>query len=191
MRRSRKFGEELAFRKRPSAPVDEAAEEHGLADEALRLQELVGNANTTQVLARSALQRDETATEAEPMSGDATGYTMTVADVGTFELVSWSWGSSDSGAGGGGAGPGKATFTELSATKKHDEHSAKLMQHSATGQHISTVELHTQKAGQRLVIKLKDVLVDSFQMGDADPPIETMTLSFAELEWDTGEKDKK
>jgi type VI protein secretion system component Hcp len=190
MRRSRTFEEELAVRKRPSAPVDEAAEEHGLADEALRLQELVGNANTTAAIARSALQRDETATEAEPMSGDATGYTMTVADVGTFELVSWSWGSSDSGAGGGGAGPGKAKFTELSATKKNDEHSPKLQNHSATGQHIKTVELQTQRGSQRLVIRLKDVLVASYQMGGGDPPLETMTLTFAELEWDTGEKDK-
>ena len=190
MRRSRKFEEELAIRKRPSAPVDEAAEEHGLADEALRLQELVGNANTTQVLARSALQRDEAKTEAEPMSDAGSGYTMTVADVGTFEVVSWSWAEHGTGAsGGGGGGPGKVKFTELIASKKSDASSPKLMQLSATGQHISTVELVTQKGGKRLVIKLKDVLVSSASQGHGD--VETYNFTFADLEFDTGEKDKK
>ena len=63
------------------------------------------------------------------------------------------------------------------------------MQLAANGQHISTVELQTQKGGQRLVIKLKDVLVSSAQQGNGD--VETYTFTFGDLEFDTGEKDKK
>ena len=190
MRRSRKLEEELVLRRKPSAPVDEAEAGHGLADEALRLQELVGNANTTAAIARSALYRDEAKTEAEPMSDGGSGYTMTVADVGTFDLVSWSWAEHSTGAsGGGGGGPGKVKFTELIASKKSDASSPKLMLLSATGQHISTVELQTQKGGKRLVIKFKDVLVSSAQQGHGD--VETYNFTFADLEFDTGEKDKK
>jgi type VI protein secretion system component Hcp len=195
VRRSRKHEEELAVRTRPAGRVDEAADEHSLAGELLRLQELVGNANTAAAIARSPLQRDAAGTEAAPAKGGAEEpqgvvYTMTVADVGTFELESWSWGATDSGTGGGGGGPGKARFTELSATKKSDKFTPKLMQYAATGQHIATVELRTQKGGEMFVIRLKDVLVSSFQSPGGDPPLDTFMLTFAELEWELGEKGK-
>lgn len=195
MRRSRKYEEELAVRRRPDdAPVDQAVDEHGLAEEALRLQELIGNTNTTAAIARSPLQRDTAGTEVEPAKGGEEPpkgvYTMTVADVGTFDLVSWSWGSTDSGAGGGGAGPGKAKFTELIATKVTDKLSPELMQYASTGRHIATVELRTQQGAQAFGIKFKDVLISGFRQNDGDPPTETLTLDFAEMEWDLGEKGK-
>jgi hypothetical protein len=110
VRRSRKFEEELAVRKRPSAPVDGVTGEHGLAEETLRLQERVGNATTTELIARSALQRDTAGTEAAPAKDGeeekGVVYTMTMADVGTFDVLSWSL-STTSGDSGGQAGPGK------------------------------------------------------------------------------------
>jgi type VI secretion system secreted protein Hcp len=200
MRRSRKFDEELAVRKRPTAPVDQAAEEHGLADEALRLQDLVGNASTSQAIARSALLRDAAGTEAapakegekEPPKGVV--YTVTMADIGTFELLSWSWGTTNSGGSESGGGPGKANVRDLVATKAADQHTAKLMQYASTGQHIATVELRTTKGGDAFVIRLKDVNISSFQMGDGsggDAPTETFGLAFAELEYEFSEEKKK
>ena len=200
MRRSRKFEEELAVRKRPTAPVDQAAEEHGLADEALRLQELVGNASTTEAIARSALLRDAAGTEAvpakegekEPPKGVV--YTITMADIGTFELLSWWWGTTSGGGSGSGGGPGKHAAKDLSATKKADEHTPKLMQYAASGQRIATVELRTSRGGEAFVIRLKDVLVTTYQTGDGskgDDPVEMFGLTFAEIEYEFSDEKKK
>jgi type VI secretion system secreted protein Hcp len=192
--------EEPATRKRPSAPVDEAAAERGLPDETLRLQELIGNANVTEAIARSPLQRDTAGTEAAPAKeGEkeepkGVVYTMTMADIGTFELLSWSWGVSSGGSGGSGeSAPGKHTVRDLTATKKADEQTAKLMQYAATGKHIATVELRTSRGGEAFVIKLKDVIVTSYQTGGSsgdDVPLETFGLSFAEIEYEFSEGKK-
>ena len=199
MRRSRRFEEELARRGRPSAPVDEAKAEHGLADEALRLQELVGNANTTEAIARSALQRDPAGAEAAPAKeGEKEApkgvvYTMTMADIGEFELLSWSWGTTSGGGGESGGGPGKHAVKDLVATKKADKLTPKLMQYASSGQHIATVELRTTKGGEAFVIKLKDVNISSFQTGDGGQggePIETFGLTFAEVEFEFSEEKK-
>jgi hypothetical protein len=192
MRRSRKFEEELAVRKRPSAPVDEAAEEHGLADEALRLQELVGNANTTSVIARSPLQRDEAATKAEPMKGGehaGSAYTMTMSDIGTFELLSLAWGQSKPI---GPVGPReegkeeKHNYSDLTATRKQDELSTKLMQYAAEGRKIDTVEVVIQGAKGTMTATLKNVYISSFQIGGDEgggSAMDTFTLTFDTMEW--------
>lgn len=200
MRRSRKYEEELAVRGRPSAPVDEAGDEHGLSDETLRLQELIGNANVSEAIARSPLQRDAAGTEAVPAKeGEkeepkGVVYTMTMADIGTFELLSWSWGVTDArgGESGGGAGPGKHTVRDLTASKRGDKQTAKLMQYAASGQHIATVELRTTRGGEAFVIKLKDVIVSSYQTGggDGDTVIDTFGLTFAEIEFEFSEGKK-
>jgi type VI secretion system secreted protein Hcp len=194
MARSRKLEEEAARRGRPSPPVEAAADEHSLPGEALRLQELVGNAGTTALIARSALARDTAGTEAiptkegekEPPKGVV--YTMTMADVGTFELLSWSWGATSSGGGESGGGPGKHAARDLVATKAADKQSAKLMQYAASGQRIATVELRTEKGGSTFVIKLKDVIISSYQTGGGDPPMDTFGLTFAEIEYEFSEE---
>jgi type VI protein secretion system component Hcp len=172
----------------------ETAGERSLAGEAVRLQELIGNASTTEVIARSPLQRDGAGTEApakvdEEPKENAT-YTMTVADVGTFDLTSWTWATSGDGAGGGGSGPGKANIRDLVSTKRNDGHTAKLMQYASSGQHIKTVELRSQRSGVSLTMKLKDVNITSFQVNQGDPPTETFALTFAEIEYEHSEKGK-
>jgi type VI protein secretion system component Hcp len=188
MRRSRKFEEELAVRERPSAPVDEAAEEHNLADEALRLQELVGNRNTTAAIARSALQRDETATAAEPMAGGekASGYTMTMSEIGTFELLSFQWGAAKPAPPQRGEKDEKPTYQDLVASKHQDEHSAKLSQYAAEGKRIEKIEIVMTTSRGTMTIILKDVYISSIQVGqgqgDANAT-ETFSLNFAEMEY--------
>ena len=175
----------------------ETAGERTLAGEAVRLQELLGNVSATEVMARSLLQRDTSGTEAAPAKAgeerkDAVTYAMTVSDIGTFDLLSWSWGG-DTGASGGGGGPGKHTVRELSATKRQDKHTPVLRQHADSGQHIASVELRGQRGGESITVKLKDVLVTGYTSGVGEggaDPIETFTLAFAEIEYDYGGKPK-
>jgi type VI protein secretion system component Hcp len=188
MRRSRKFEEELAVRKRPSAPVDEAAEEHGLADETLRLQELVGNTNTTAAIARSALQRDTSTTEAEPMDvkGEKTsGYTMTMSDIGTFELLSLSWGQSKP-IGREEGSQGKVQYSDLTASKRQDEFSPKLSLYAAEGKSIETVEIVLQSSRGTMTITLNQVYITGLQIGGGkgdEPGTESFTLTFGSMEY--------
>jgi type VI protein secretion system component Hcp len=200
MRRSRKFEEELAVRKRPAAPVDEAAEEHGgLADEALRLQELVGNTNTNAVIARSALQRDETATKADPTKGGEKAgsmYTMTMSDIGSFELLSLAWGQSKPV---GPTGPSekeqeeKHHYSDLTATRKQDALSPKLMQYAAEGRKIDTVEIVIKGGTGTMTATLKNVYISGFQIGGDDgggSAIDSFTLTFDTMEWKFPEGSK-
>jgi type VI protein secretion system component Hcp len=196
MRRSRKFEEELAVRKRPAAPVDEASEEHGLSDEALRLQELVGNTNTTSVIARSALQRDETATKADKKTGGeerASGYTMTMSDIGSFDLLSLAWGQSKP-IGGGGEKDEKVQYSDLVASKRQDELSPKLMQYAVQGRKIETVEVAIKTSQGTMTAIMKGVYISGLQTGDGgaggDVPTESFTLTFDTLEWKYPEGSK-
>ena len=113
-----------------------------------------------------------------------------MSDIGTFELLSWSWGTTSPGGSESGGGPGKHAARDLSATKKADEHTPKLMQYAATGQHIATVELRTSKGGQAFAIKLKGVVVNSYQTGSGDPPVDTFGLAFEEIEYELSEGKK-
>jgi type VI protein secretion system component Hcp len=190
VRKSRKYRDDLLDREAPSVGPD-VTEERGLADETLRLQELVGNANTTELIARSPLQRNETAADAAPAkSGEeekGSVYTMTMADIGTFDLMSFSWGTSSVGAQGPGpTGKEQQKHSDLVATKKGgDEASAKIMQRAADGKHIATVEVVMKKDGKTYAtITLKDAYVTSFQTsGSGDQPLETFSLTFAGIEY--------
>lgn len=175
----------------------ETAGERTLAGEAVRLQELLGNVSATEVMARSALQRQATETEAAPAkSGEepdkAHTYTMTLGDIGTFDVVSWSPSVGNEGSTGGGGGAEKADFSELSVTKRADALSPRIRLAATEGQHIATAELRAQKSGAVFVLKLEDVLITAYQANlDADPPLETITLNFAESEYEHGDKKTK
>lgn len=65
-------------------------------------------------------------------AAERTAMSMTINRVGRFEVLAFSWGASQldsSHTGGGGAG--KATFKELTITKKTDTSSPELMRHLA------------------------------------------------------------
>jgi type VI protein secretion system component Hcp len=192
VRRSRRSRDELEARELDGTAKEQAGE-RSLAGEAVRLQELLGNASTTGVIERSALQR-ETATEAEPAKGGddvkASGVVMTVADVGSFPLESFSWGASKPPPPPRGKEDEKEEKnkpTELLATKKHDDHSAKLHLIATEGRPISevVVVLHGADGKPYLTIKLKGVLISSYTMG-GDPgggdAYENFSLVFDDFE---------
>jgi type VI protein secretion system component Hcp len=85
---------------------------------------------------------------------------------------------------------GKAKLRDISATKQPDQHTAKLMQHSSSAQHVKSVDLRSERDGTWFLIKLKDVNVTSFQVNDGQPPTETFVLAFAEVEYESSEKAK-
>ena len=191
MRRSRRSRDELEARELDGTAKEQAGE-RSLAGEAVRLQELLGNATTTGVLARSALQR-ETATDAEPAKGGgdvkASGVVMTVADVGSFQLESFSWGASQlrPQRGKEDEQEDKNKPTELVATKKHDDFSAKLHLIASEGRRISevVVVLHGADGKPYLTMKLKGVLIASYTMGgepESGNVYDTFSLVFDDFE---------
>jgi hypothetical protein len=183
VRRSRRPDDELRARELPSGGR-ETAGERSLAGEAVRLQELVGNAKTT------ALLRDATA-EAAPVKEGAeeragSVYTMTLSDIGTFDVESLSFGAARSTPGPGTGGEEKQPQpTELVASKKQDEHSAKLMEYAGKSKPIDTVEIVMQSGGKVLMkIELKNVVIANYSVGTGGPDaIETFTLNFTSIEF--------
>ena len=103
MRRTRRRRADEPDAREQDETAKETAAGRTLAGEAVRLQELLGNASATEVLARSPLRRDTAGTEAAPKkSGEKDEpkdgvYTITMSDIGTFELQSWSWGTTSGG----------------------------------------------------------------------------------------------
>lgn len=186
MRKRRTFDEEPRPREL-GATGKETAGERTLAGEAVRLQELIGNATTTEVIARSALQRD-TATEAVPAKGGAdkaSGIVMTMAGIGTFPLESLNLGGTSQ------PPPSRREEkeeqqpkpTELVASKKSDDLSAKLQHHAAQGRPISEVVVVMSKDGKHyLTITLKNVHISSFTMGGTEQAYDTFSLVFDEIE---------
>jgi type VI secretion system secreted protein Hcp len=90
---------------------------------------------------------------------------------GQVELHSFTFNAQQTGtqAFGGGGGAGKVSFSDLSCSKAFDKASPSLMQACATGQHFPEAIITCRKAGGEqepyLVIKLKDVIVSSYNVG--------------------------
>jgi type VI secretion system secreted protein Hcp len=112
---------------------------------------------------------------------------------GEIDVLAWSWGASQSGTThvGTGGGAGKANFQDLSFTKYIDKGSTPLLQHCATGKHITEALLTVRKAGgtplEYLKIKLTDCLVSSYSTGGSggeDRLTENVTLNFAKVDYE-------
>ena len=90
---------------------------------------------------------------------------------GEIQLESFSWGeTSPGGAGhGGGGGAGKVQMQDLVVTMVVSKASPKLMLACATGKHHKEAVLTVRKAGkdqqEYYIVKLKDVVVTSYQVG--------------------------
>jgi type VI protein secretion system component Hcp len=192
VRRPRPRSRELEERDLPSA-ARETAVDRSLVGEAIRLQELLGNASATEVLARSPLGRDPAGTEAAPAKGgeEQKGgtYTLTLAEIGTFDVLSASWGAFGGGSGTGSTGK-EPKPADLSASKKQDKYTPKIMQALAHGQTIATAELRLEGGGNAITLKLKKGLFTSYQTSEGEPPLEHFSLTFEEHEYDYGEKAK-
>jgi type VI secretion system secreted protein Hcp len=104
-----------------------------------------------------------------------------------IELVSYLWGGVSNPAPTGPNSSGKVSVGEITVTKKGDKASPKLMLSCVTGSHIKDATITMRKGtgggnSEFLVIKLKDVIVTSFQMsGDGDDAIDKISLSFSSL----------
>jgi type VI secretion system secreted protein Hcp len=187
------FDERDAARTRGRSPAREAADERReapLHDGVLRLQRLLGNTAVTALISRTELQRDAAPAKPPPQEkkeGGGATYTLTVSDVGTFELLSFSWGASQSGAGGGGTGPGKHETKDVVCTKYADKHSAKLQQYVAEGRPIAEVTLVVKSGDGSVTFRFKNVHITSYQTGGSTgdvKPIETFSFEAASMEFE-------
>lgn len=147
-----------------------------LALEVLMVHGQAGNAAVGRLIARADLQRQPPAAPpagasgaTETKGGDkAAGpeYTMTVAGVGTFPLLSF-----------------QLSGGEVVVTKYTDEHSAKLMQLAAEGRSLGEVTITAP--GQ--TIKIMNAVISSFQSGGGggDKPTDTFSIN-GPIEHETG-----
>jgi type VI secretion system secreted protein Hcp len=105
-------------------------------------------------------------------------------------LLSWSFGEKNSSGTFLNNGPeaGKLQMLAFSFTKGIDWGSPKLFLACAEGKHISAAILTCRTAGGEQIefmkVKLSDVLVSSYESTSGDFPSETVTLSFAKIEYE-------
>jgi len=109
-------------------------------------------------------------------------------------VESFGWGVANRGThgAGGGGGAGKASFSDLSFTTGVGIASPLLMLACATGQHIKKATLHVRKAGGEqevyYMVSLTDVLVSSYQTGDAPggdaAVVDSFSLNFAKIKFE-------
>jgi len=111
------------------------------------------------------------------------------ADLPLTNVVSWSLGVSNSvsvGSASGGAGAGKATFDDLTITKKVDASSPKLISACASGKHFADATLVVTANGTTNTYRLKEVFVTSVKQSDDGStdtnPLEKVTLTFGSFE---------
>ena len=102
---------------------------------------------------------------------------------GEIELESFSWGETNTAGGPGGGGSGKVQVDDLLVTMHVSKASPKLMLACASGKHHKEAVLTVRRAGKSqqefLIIKLKEVLVTSFQtVGSAESDVLLDQASF-------------
>ena len=106
-------------------------------------------------------------------------------------VESWNWGVSAPQPLGGSAAASKPAFAPLGFAHRVDLSSPPLWRHCVTGQHIQEGILSVARpmatAGDYIMLKLSDVLVTSVSLADASadtqPPLESVTLTFALFEY--------
>lgn len=112
-----------------------------------------------------------------------------------IELTSFQFGVSQGGSfhkGGQGGGAGKASISDITITKEVDKSSALLFQACATGRHIPSAVLYSQKAGGNNApvtyyeIKMTNLLVSNHSTSGSnggDAIYETVTFNFARVDF--------
>ncbi len=113
---------------------------------------------------------------------------MLLLDGRNIDVLSWSWGVSQSESTGTGSGgsAGKATFTNLTFTKKLDKSSSDLIFACASGKHIPQAVLTVvdDKGNTIGTVLFGDVLVSQVTSSGSggDTPTESISLNFAKVE---------
>jgi type VI secretion system secreted protein Hcp len=107
-----------------------------------------------------------------------------------IDVLSWSWGeTAPTPPGGGGGGTGKVSMTDLHVSANLSKAGPQLMLACASGKHLKSAVLTGRRGSAKaplefLTFSLSDVLVSSYQTGGttADPPMDSISLSFAKIE---------
>ena len=112
----------------------------------------------------------------------------------TIEVDSFSWGISNAGshASNTGGGAGKASFQDIHFTSSVGKASTNLAQACASGKHIKKAVLYVRKQGETqkdyYVVTLEDLLVSSYQSGDAaggtSIPTDQFSLNYAKIKFE-------
>jgi type VI secretion system secreted protein Hcp len=112
----------------------------------------------------------------------------------TIEVDSFSWGISNAGshASNSGGGAGKASFQDIHFTSSVGKASANLALSCANGKHIKKAVLYVRKQGENqqdyYVVTLEDLLVSSYQSGDAaggsSIPTDQFSLNYAKIKYE-------
>ena len=112
----------------------------------------------------------------------------------TIEVDSFSWGVSNAGshASNTGGGAGKASFQDIHFTSQVAKASTNLAQACASGKHIKKAVLFVRKQGEQqkdyYVVTLEDLLVSSYQSGDAvggsSIPTDQFSLNYAKIKFE-------
>ena len=109
-----------------------------------------------------------------------------------IDVLAWSWGMAQSGTThqGSGGGAGKVSVQDLSLTKYIDKATTPLIQHCATGKHISKGKLIVRKAGDKpleyVTVDLEDIMVTHVSKGGSggeDRLTENVTLNFRKFKY--------
>lgn len=111
---------------------------------------------------------------------------------GEIDVLSWSWGMSNSGSAGagGGGGAGKASFSDLSLTKRIDKSSPLLMRACATGEHIPKAVLTAKRVGPKgtdyIRYTLENALCVSLQDAGTpgEAPSESISLNYEKIKFE-------
>jgi type VI secretion system secreted protein Hcp len=114
-----------------------------------------------------------------------------------IDVLSWSFGATQAGSMsfGGGGGSGKVSMQDFTFTMRMCKATPKLLQHCASGKHITSALLTARKAGEQqqeyMKIKFTDLLVSSYQTGGGgEEPLESISLNFAKIEFEYREQKK-
>lgn len=112
----------------------------------------------------------------------------------TIEVESFSWGISNAGSHGAGTGggAGKASFQDIHFTSTVGKASANLALSCASGKHITKAVLYVRKQGETqqdyYVVTMEDLLVSSYQSGDAaggsSVPTDQFSLNFSKIKYE-------
>ena len=111
----------------------------------------------------------------------------------TIAVDSFSWGISNPGsyAHGGGGGAGKANFQDMHFTAQVSKASANLALYCSSGKYIKKAVLYVRKQGEKpqeyYTVTLEDLIVSSYQSGDAaggsSVPTDQFALNYAKVEF--------
>ena len=127
-------------------------------------------------------------------ASDKVAGTLSIEDVGSSPILSWSWGLSNSGtigSGSGGAGAGKVNLQDFSLTKRINPLSTELVSSAALGTHFPEAVVSVPIGGPlspfAIEYTLHPVFVSSVsQSGSGAQTTESVSLSYGAFEQTIG-----